>query len=209
MSVNSQYFINLINERGYKRGLEIGVRDGISGSAFMKTNIEHMYGIDHLEWQSGRKLEAESNGRYQYVIGRSPDCAEAFESEVFDVIFLDGDHSYEGVKRDLNAWWPKLKSGGLFCGDDYHHASNFMSPGNTDEGQYGVVEAVEEFAEVIIKNKVLPVKLLYYECFVSSENDKLRIAANWNTDPLYRYIADLEAKKRGVYPTPPTWMIYK
>ena len=47
MSVNSQYFINLINERGYKQGLEVGVRDGISGSAFMNTNIEHMYGIDH------------------------------------------------------------------------------------------------------------------------------------------------------------------
>ena len=199
MSVNSQYFINLINERGYKQGLEVGVRDGISGSAFMKTNIEHMYGIDHLEWQSGRKLEAESNGRYQYVIGRSPDCAEAFESEVFDVVFLDGDHSYEAVKQDLNAWWPKLKSGGLFCGDDYHYASNFMSPGNTDEGKYGVIEAVGEVGG----DKNLSGKLLYFECFVLSENDKLRNASYWDADPLYKYIKKLEEKRKGFFPPHP------
>ena len=199
MSINSQYFLNLINERGYKQGLEIGVRDGISGSAFMRTNIEHMYGFDCLEWEAGRKLEAESDGRYQYVIGKSPECSEAFEDEVFDVIFLDGDQSYEGVKRDLHAWWPKLKSGGLFCGDDYHHASN------SDEGRYGVIQAVEEFGEC----KIVPVRLLYYECFVSSEDEKLRIAINWNTDPLYRYIADLSKKENNIYPTPPTWMIDK
>ncbi len=184
MSINSEYFRNLINERGYKQGLEVGVRDGISGRAFMRTNIDHVYGFDCLEWEAGRNLEAESDGRYQYV---------------FDVIFLDGNHSYEGVKNDLNAWWPKLKSGGLFCGDDYHHASN------SDEGRYGVIQAVEEFAEKIIA----PVKLLYYECFVSSDDDKLRIALNWNSDPLYRYIADLSKKEKNVYPTPPTWMIDK
>ena len=199
MSVNSQYFINLINRRGYKRGLELGVRGGISGSAFMKTNIEHMYGIDHLEWEAGRKLEAESDGRYEYIVAQSPYCADAFDDEDFDFVFLDGNHAYEAVKEDLEAWWPKLKSSGLFCGDDYHYASS------SDEGRYGVIQAVEEFA----RYKSLQVKLLYYECYVSSENDKLRIAANWNTDPLYKYIADLEEEERGVYPAPPTWMIYK
>ncbi|HET6499031.1 MAG TPA: class I SAM-dependent methyltransferase [Coriobacteriia bacterium] len=36
-----------------------------------------------------------------------------------DFAFLDGDHSYDGVTRDLRAWAPKVRPGGLLCGHDY------------------------------------------------------------------------------------------
>lgn len=36
-----------------------------------------------------------------------------------DLIYLDANHSYEAVKQDLEAWLPKLKSGGIFAGHDY------------------------------------------------------------------------------------------
>ncbi len=34
-------------------------------------------------------------------------------NKMIDFIFIDGDHSYEGVKKDVDIWFPKLKSGGI------------------------------------------------------------------------------------------------
>lgn len=36
-----------------------------------------------------------------------------------DIIFLDADHSYEAVKKDLKNYWDILKDGGIFLGHDY------------------------------------------------------------------------------------------
>lgn len=51
-----------------------------------------------------------------------------------DAIFIDGDHSYEGVVRDVAACYSKLKKGGFFAGHDYN---------NLD---FAVKRAVDEFA---------------------------------------------------------------
>lgn len=37
----------------------------------------------------------------------------------FDFIFVDGDHSYEATLADCEAYYPLLKTGGIFCGHDY------------------------------------------------------------------------------------------
>jgi len=42
-----------------------------------------------------------------------------FKNDSIDFLFLDGDHSYEGVKKDLELWFPKVKKGGVIGGHDY------------------------------------------------------------------------------------------
>lgn len=37
-----------------------------------------------------------------------------------DMIFIDADHSYEGVRDDVMSWRKLMKDGGLWCGHDYY-----------------------------------------------------------------------------------------
>jgi predicted O-methyltransferase YrrM len=51
-------------------------------------------------------------------IGEAADAA-AKQSTAFDFVFVDADHSYEGVLRDIELWWPLLKSNGIMALHDY------------------------------------------------------------------------------------------
>jgi predicted O-methyltransferase YrrM len=52
----------------------------------------------------------------------SKQFAEKVDYEI-DVVYIDGDHSYDYVKDDISLWYPKIKSGGFLCGHDYNQVS--------------------------------------------------------------------------------------
>jgi hypothetical protein len=60
---------------------------------------------------------------------------------VFDCFYIDGDHSYEGVKKDLELCWELVKPGGYVCGHDYE--TNLQKTKNVYD--FGVKRAVDEF----------------------------------------------------------------
>ena len=45
-------------------------------------------------------------------------AARWFRDGSVDFVFLDADHSYEGVQKDIAAWRPKMKPGGVMAGHD-------------------------------------------------------------------------------------------
>lgn len=49
-------------------------------------------------------------------------------SEPIDFMFIDADHTYEGVKRDWEMWSPKMRSGGLIALHDSRVAPNSPDP---------------------------------------------------------------------------------
>ena len=50
--------------------------------------------------------------------GFSHDIIPNLPDDYFDLIFIDGDHRYEGVKKDIELCLPKMKKGGILCGHD-------------------------------------------------------------------------------------------
>ena len=55
--------------------------------------------------------------------GRSADV-HAREGDIpCDMLFIDGDHSYEGVLTDLRTWLPSLRPGGVLAMDDFNQTT--------------------------------------------------------------------------------------
>ena len=51
--------------------------------------------------------------------GKSLDALEFVEDGFCDLVYIDGDHRYEGVLADLKGWRKKLKEGGIMAGHDW------------------------------------------------------------------------------------------
>jgi predicted O-methyltransferase YrrM len=39
-------------------------------------------------------------------------------ADLFDMVFIDGDHAYSSVARDIRDYAPLVVDGGYICGDD-------------------------------------------------------------------------------------------
>lgn len=46
-------------------------------------------------------------------------AVEKFEDNSLQFLFIDGDHSYKGIKKDIELWLPKIKAGGYIGGHDW------------------------------------------------------------------------------------------
>jgi len=66
----------------------------------------------------------------------SLEAAGRFREGELDFVYIDGNHRYEFVKADLEAYAPKVRPGGLLAGDDY---------GVEGWWEDGVTRAVDEF----------------------------------------------------------------
>lgn len=49
----------------------------------------------------------------------SEQASKCFPDESLDFVFLDADHSYQAVKKDIELWLPKVKVGGVLAGHDF------------------------------------------------------------------------------------------
>lgn len=61
-------------------------------------------------------------GKVEILRGDSIDMAKEIKDDSLDFIYIDARHDYMGVMADFHAYWPKLKSGGIFSGHDYMEA---------------------------------------------------------------------------------------
>lgn len=91
----------------------------------------------------------------------SENASSFFNDESFDFVYIDANHSYEYVKKDIELWYPKVRKGGILSGHDYlmmdWHHDNAFTPNGKDRyiyddrgnyhGEFGVNPAVDEFCK--------------------------------------------------------------
>ena len=131
-------FPNVLNKLGLSRGAEIGVAFGGHSEAILQhTNVSKLYAIDsyrhrpeyddpmnlpqpvfdRLFERTGERLGVFGD-RVQQIRLDSVEAADQI-SEPLDFVYIDGDHSYEGIRADLDAWFPLIREGGIIAGHDY------------------------------------------------------------------------------------------
>lgn len=62
--------------------------------------------------------EAEGDDLVKPFRANSEEASLLLAEGVFDLVFIDADHSYQAVKDDIVWWRSKVKPGGILCGHD-------------------------------------------------------------------------------------------
>lgn len=124
--------------------LEIGSGWGIFARSLMMANDKvTLVTIDKIkDLKDFEKNTAGYWDRITRIQGDSKDVMKLIEGKGnFDVVFVDGDHGYDGAFRDLNNALTIIKKsfgGGLIIVDDVLHHNNF-------KGDYRVMKALRDF----------------------------------------------------------------
>ena len=108
-----------------------------SGDAASQKSNYNMRGFQKL----AKKRTSFADERRWFMRGESVEIAEEFGEGQLDFVFIDADHTYEGVLADLTAWYPKVRPGGLICG---HDIDNPLGKVGAEE-PWGVRGAVMDF----------------------------------------------------------------
>jgi hypothetical protein len=121
---------------------EIGVDQAIfSRNIYEKISPVKLHLIDidtaRIVWDNIDKQV--KSGVIEVHAGDSSSVINSFPDCYFDGIYIDGDHYYDGVKRDILSSVSKLKPGGFLIFNDY----TAWSPGSMSK--CGVARAVNEF----------------------------------------------------------------
>lgn len=130
-----QWVTETVKANGIRRMAEIGVLIGQLAEGV----------LEECPMDSYVMVEKEINPKLLEMISRnvalpislmcmpSVEAADLIADESLDMVYIDADHSYEEVKKDILAWTPKVKMGGILSGHDYN-----------PNGGFGVHRAVNE-----------------------------------------------------------------
>jgi len=130
-------------------GVEIGVGDGTNSLIICKNlHIKKLYCVDPYCCDSrensvvggfnlrNKKIATKKLSRFnvELIEKFSFDSVDIIPNEL-DFVYIDGCHTYEGVKRDIDLFYPKVKVGGFIGGHDFNKL------------HFNINKAVVEFAK--------------------------------------------------------------
>lgn len=151
----------LLNVRGLRgQGVEIGVKTGKYSEQLLRAwRGERLLSIDpwisadpddyvdrsnvsqdefEKYYEETKKRLARFGPRSEIWRLTSLEAAARIPDQSLDFAYIDARHDYDSVLQDLEAWFPKVRPGGILAGHDY-------ADGVFAQGDFGVKSAVDEF----------------------------------------------------------------
>lgn len=80
-------------------------------------NCEGQLVGDETHYESVKE-RFEGNEQIHLIRKFSQEAVRDFETCSLDMVYLDAEHTYDGVLGDIHLWWPKIKPGGILAGHD-------------------------------------------------------------------------------------------
>lgn len=117
---------HLLNARGLLgRGAEIGVMKGNYSAHLLREwkgreliSVDPWLEVPENEQRARTTLGAFGD-RSRIMQMTSVEAAAKVPDGDLDFAYIDALHDYESVKADLEAWFPKVRAGGILAGHDY------------------------------------------------------------------------------------------
>lgn len=125
-----EWLRRLIRKNQWTAGAELGVAEGRTLFHLLRTCPSlTMIGVDsfvsqytgepNTRWRLIVEEEAKKYGdRLTLIEKPTVEAAALVQDNSLDFVFIDADHSYEGVKADIELWRPKVRPGGYLSGHD-------------------------------------------------------------------------------------------
>lgn len=148
-----------------KRVLEMGAHLGFSTIVLARVAAE----LHSVDWHRGDLMAGEGDSLEQFRtnlrshgvedkvivhVGRFETVLPTLAPESFDLIFIDGHHSYESVRQDIALALPLLAPGGTIALHDYGRESQngFREGdwGGFSAEDFGVTKAVDEHRDIFV-----------------------------------------------------------
>lgn len=101
---------------------------------------EWLGGKDHYTFYCEKFRPLIEAGRMEVIRADSAEALASLPENSVDVLYLDADHTYEAVRRDLAAAAPRIRPEGVLIANDYTMVEVGLS-----HAPYGVIHAVNEF----------------------------------------------------------------
>lgn len=110
-------------QEAYKTGViaELGVQLGYNCERILKHWKGRIIAVDNwvriYELESAKKMLA--GKPVEFLKSDTVEAASLIDDLSLDGVYIDADHSYEGLKADFYAWYGKVRVGGIIAGHDY------------------------------------------------------------------------------------------
>ena len=124
---------------------EVGSFRGISSELFA-LHTKTLYCVDYwtpYSWEYNEsnihQAEAEFDEmrkNYDNIIkikSKSVEASEMFSDGFLDLVYIDADHAEEPFREDMQAWIPKVKSGGIISGHDHPFVGDYIPDFSQDQ----------------------------------------------------------------------------